>query len=243
VNSELPIWLSLATAQIQGQRERQEDSFLCRFVQAGLITVLGDGLGGHPRGDEASDIACHTAAVAIEEALNSPMRDVTPALRDSIVVAHKAVRTIRAGSWPPPATTLIAGVFLPAIRQFHAANVGDSLCYRLRNERLQRLFKQLTDDEGLMYSVGHRIEDEDGSKIQLLDPPLDLQPGDRFLLASDGIEVVDDEDIRTRLALATAREGCEALVRLLLDRRLQYQDNLTLMLVKVEGAVATGTVA
>ena len=76
--------------------------------------------------------------------------------------------------------------------------------------------------------------------IQLLDPPLELQLGDCFLLASDGIEVLNDEEIRARLALPTARESCEDLVRLLLDRRVRHQDNLTLVVVKVEGALPTG---
>src|SRR5690349_18200800 len=44
-----------AAVQIQGSRQRQEDSHLVeRLGDAELLAVIGDGLGGHPSGDRAS---------------------------------------------------------------------------------------------------------------------------------------------------------------------------------------------
>jgi protein phosphatase len=125
-------WLIFATAQLQGGRKRQEDAFITGRTPMDLI-AMADGLGGHRAGDEASRIACQTAATALEAALEGGESDPRIALRAAFVAADRAVRGLRSATGRRPGSTLVGGLFDEGRRKFHAASLGDSNAFLMRD--------------------------------------------------------------------------------------------------------------
>jgi protein phosphatase len=226
-------WLIFATAQLQGGRKRQEDAFITGRTPMDLI-AMADGLGGHRAGDEASRIACQTAATALEAALEGGESDPRIALRAAFVAADRAVRKLRSATGRRPGSTLVGGLFDEGRRQFHAANLGDSHAFLVRDGKIQWIFRTQGDRGRVDFALGVDIGNDQGSGVDVLDRPLELRYGDRILLCSDGIDVFDIEEIKACLLLPTAREACEALVSLVIAKQVPDQDNCTFVVVQVD---------
>lgn len=235
-NEQARVHLQIASAQLQGGRMRQEDVFLTRCTDRGWIVLVADGLGGHAHGDEASRTAAGTALAAIEAADAGDAVLPVPLLRKAFVAAHRALRKIPAGVRYPPASTLVGGYFYEQGAVARLANVGDSLAYLLRDGQLERLFVPQGRGNWVQYCLGDDIGGADGAAIKVLDPPLDLRPGDRFLLASDGIDPLGDETLKIALSHPTARGICERLLRELIDGSVDEQDNATMVAITVDTA-------
>lgn len=223
--------LDVNVIQLQGARPRQEDNYLVRESNRGLIMLVADGLGGHERGDEASRVACLAAYEAFEKAFVKPC-SARSALRKTFVAAHKAVQKIPSAHRRSPASTLVGGFLSPADRQFYGASIGDSLAFLFRDGRVSRLFRPQVEGDAIIHALGLDVGDSNGSAIDLLEP-INLQPDDRLLLASDGISELSDDQIDMALTLPSARAAADRMARLLIDMRQEHQDNVTLVVVKV----------
>jgi serine/threonine protein phosphatase PrpC len=232
---EVRLRITFHSTQLQGSRLRQEDFLITRNVEQGAIAIIADGLGGHVHGDEAAYLGASTVKTLVEDATTWPTEKMADALRSAFARADELVSGLpRVWGWGPPATTLIAACFALAKRRFYAAYVGDSLCYRFRGSQLERLFKPQVDDwGGLRFSVGYDLGVKNCA-VLTLDPPLVLEPKDRFLLASDGLCVLDLEEISAHMALPTAREVTEAMVMQILSKRLPDQDNTSLIILDID---------
>ena len=212
--------------------------------ERGLFVVC-DGMGGHARGEAASSTACMTIREWV--AARPPSHRLRIA-RDLLVGAiHEANRRVfRLGTGARrPGTTVAA--MLWARDQAVVAHVGDSRVYRLRRGALVQLTRdhslanQLVDQNRLRpeeaadfprkhvitRSVGtHRDVDVD---VQVVD----VLPGDVFLLASDGLEVLGPREVRTCLELAPT-----AAVERLIARSVAEgaPDNVTVIVARAGGA-------
>ncbi len=233
-NEASSIALAVNVVQVQGARSRQEDSYLVRDTLKGLLVLVADGLGGHERGDEASRIACLTAFQAIEKALLKP-GSISSALRKAFVLAHKAVQQIPAPHRRSPASTLVGGFFSTETQEFHGASIGDSLVILFREGQVSWLFRPQVEGDVIIHALGVDIGDARGSAVELLDP-MKLQPGDKLLFASDGIEALWEEQILTSLALPSAKESAERIARVLISMQREHQDNATVVVVQVKAA-------
>lgn len=134
------------------------------------------------------------------------------------------------------------------------AHVGDSRCYRWRRGRLERLTEdhslveeqvragQMTRAQALRSPMRNLITRAIGSQA-LVEPEIQghrPQPGDLYLLASDGLmhELEDDEiaqvldGVAVPYTKAGLRRGCDALVRA--ANSSGGNDNVTVLLVGVE---------
>lgn len=225
----------VCSAQLQGDRENQEDRYITRWVRDGdLIALVADGMGGHPDGELAAGVGVQTVAAEIEALLQRRDADLPAGLRAAFGAGHQAVSKLHSPGWSlQPATTLVGGVFLQERGVFHCANVGDGLSFFLHGDSIEPLARYCD----LSYSLGYSLGSDTGSGVELVEP-LALVPGDRILLASDGLAGFNPRVLHTCLQQrATARDACEALVRLVLDQRLiqpePRQDNATLVVVGV----------
>lgn len=222
--------LALHAGQSLGRRARQEDSFAVVEGEDGsLLAAVADGLGGHPAGDLASRIAA--------EGISDYARREAAALRQS---PPRALLRIAFGidgamqelyrrqpELQGMATTLAVLYFTPD-RVFRLS-IGDSLIFRAdRGGRCQRWnVLHETEDGYLTSCLGSSFEEADcparGASVK---------PGDRYLIASDGIEVLQPRQIRRMLrSAATPQEAVEEMLSAIDKIQFRHQDNTTLIAV------------
>ena len=159
--------------------------------------VVCDGLGGLESGEVAAEITIERIRAALESCEDQPGR----CLERGILAAHHAVRDV-AGE-RRMGTTVVAVVLGPG--GFEVMHVGDSRAYLLRDGTLRPL---TVDHSWVMEQVAAgRMSPEQaerdprrnivtralGTDVELnlqLRAPEPLQPGDTFLVCSDGLSGV-----------------------------------------------------
>jgi PPM family protein phosphatase len=233
-------------------RNNNEDSVAVDEPSA--LIVLADGMGGYNAGEVASGMA--TAFIKSElgrwlqeAAATASDTDVRRAMDICVDNANRAIFNA-ANSNPQYAgmgTTLVVGVFREG--RLLMGHVGDSRAYRLRAGRLV----QITHDHSLLQEqidaglitveqaqfsanknlVTRAVGVED---TVLLETHLhDLMPGDLYLLCSDGLsDMLDDETIAQ---LLQASDSLEELGSSLIDAANDAggKDNISVILARVRG--------
>ena len=219
-------------------RDGNEDGFLDEAHRLNLVAVA-DGMGGHRGGEVASA----TALAALRQAMASG-----ESLRDAIEGANDAVLE-RSGSdrdLQGMGTTLTAGT-LGTDGNMLIGHVGDSRAYLLRDGELS----QITNDHSLVEEMvrGGELTPEQAEShprrsiitralgidaaVDVDVYPVDLHPGDRILLCSDGLTtmlrsdeiegILDDEP--------DARRAAQRLVDA--AHAAGGEDNITALVVEV----------
>jgi protein phosphatase len=210
------------------------------LVAANLFAVA-DGMGGAAAGEVASETAISHLQEAFAEA--KPTADN---LRGAAQAANRAVWD-QAEANPEMrgmGTTLVAMALVEGGR-VAAINVGDSRLYLFHNDALQ----QVTSDHNLVAELvaEGRLSKEEAeyhprrnimTRALGVDPEvpvdlfmLDAEPGDRFLLCSDGLprELPDDQIASLLRRLADPGEAARELVNE--AKRRGGNDNITVVVV------------
>jgi protein phosphatase len=239
-------------------RKRNEDSL---SLQPDLgVAIVADGMGGHPGGDVASRIAADTAARRLRALLphGGGKEDTAELLRSamaqSVLGAHHAVRTegVREPSLDGMGTTLTAMAIDTASGKYAIGHVGDSRAYRFRDGALVQLTRddtwvqrrveaeELTPDQARRHPFGHILTQcvglEDAPEPQVLTGV--VEPGDLYVLCTDGlVGMLDDADLK-HLLEARAAEGAEAVATALvtLAKERGGFDNVTVVVTEVARA-------
>lgn len=234
-------FLSSARSHQGMVRSHNEDA---GFAGSTLL-VIADGVGGEAAGEVASSSTAYVLAwYAMRPQL---VHDPAAALREAVATAHQHLRDgvrqdpARAGM----ATTLTA--ILGDGERFALAHAGDSRCYLLRDGVLKRITRDDTFVQDLVDAGDLAPEDVKrhpyGSVVVRslnAEVPcdsevvrLDLQPGDRLLLCSDGLtDVVDDDIIAAMLPVGSPTGAAWNLVEMSLDAGAP--DNVTCVVGDVE---------
>jgi protein phosphatase len=224
------------------QRSANEDSV---FVRAPVF-VIADGMGGAQAGEVASKAAAESFDRQLPE--GSPER----VLRETIEGAN---RTIHALARKDPnlagmGTTTTAAILDEKTEEVAIGHVGDSRAYRLRRGKLERLTRdhslveemrrkgQLTEaqasDHPQRSIITRALGPEPEVQVDLQTVP--AQAGDVFLICSDGLTtMLDDDHIERLLARATAMPNA---VRALVDEanRAGGRDNISVVAFKLADA-------
>lgn len=209
------------------------------FVAADLgIFAVADGMGGHEAGEIAS--------AAIVEALASIGRAVSAAdllarLEDRVVRANAAVHALGQRRGGTIGSTL--AVLLAYEGDFACLWSGDSRVYRIRDGAIRQLSRDHTEalallEQGLLSPEQARTWPRRNVITQAIgvraEPELEiehgvLQPGDRFVLCSDGLTGhVEDHEILDLTLASEPQVACDALVALTLERGAR--DNVTVVI-------------
>lgn len=203
-----------------GDRENQEDAIyppMGKGTSENKLFILCDGMGGHERGEVASNLICDTLSSYIHEHWDGKSFDDT-LLLDALNAAMDELDTINDNSDRRPGTTL-------TILAFHsggvlAAHIGDSRIYHIRPSQHTVLYKsrdhsqaydmlasgEITLDEMEKYSKKNIITRALLPKLQRRPKPsiahiTDVRPGDYFYLCSDGmLEQMSDKELVGLLA-------------------------------------------
>jgi PPM family protein phosphatase len=179
-------------------REENEDCFLIdpqnRFYAA------FDGMGGHNAGDVASRLARDIVHeyIITRRAKWSPRELLERAIQKASGAIHEEARKRR--EYHGMGTTVVAALVVDENRAL-VAHVGDSRAYLLRDGRLRQLTRDHTVVSELLARGAIRAEDavhhpyksvlsrnlggKPTTKIDIIE--VDLVPGDRLLLCTDGL--------------------------------------------------------
>ncbi len=215
--------------------------------------ALADGMGGHAAGEVASQMAVDRVA---EDFLAAGSDVLTAAEVERVLVAASQAanlaiieRSEREPDKSGMGTTLTSLALIPRERAFRVAHVGDSRAYRLRDHTLVQLttdhtwvqqqvqLGRLTPTLARRHPFANIVTRALGIRTEL---DVDVvrgepQPGDIFLLCSDGLTgMVPDREIAAILA---ASVDPEEAVRALVDaaNRAGGQDNITAIVVRMAG--------
>lgn len=219
----------------------------------GHVFVVADGMGAHKAGELASKLA---ATEAPQSYLKRTSQPAVESLRDALFDAHMIIR--KRGESDPSfndmGTTCDMLVLKPGVG--YVGHVGDSRVYRLRGVT----FEQLTFDHSLAWEVKY-YPNAHSSYLQTthipkniitrslgptdhltvdVEGPFDTQPGDVFLMCSDGLSGrVADSEIAQILKLFSPEAATQALVNLANLRG--GPDNCTVVVVRVDSNDAPDT--
>jgi len=181
-------WAFSQALAIGGRNEQQDRIAILHAEGTDThLLILADGAGGHGNGALAAQTVIDTAVACFTPgATAEPDRLVI----DICLAAHQAVIGLPSGGGLPPASTCV--VLLLRSRDAHWAHVGDSRLYLLRGE--QTLFQ--TEDHSHarfdLHADGARPNKKlymsigAGREIQPETESVRVDPGDQFLLCSDG---------------------------------------------------------
>lgn len=222
--------------------------------QRGFFIVC-DGVGGHGGGDRASQLTCDLLTGEAIEQLSQPgslfpdgdCSELQDWLTRTFRSAHEAVLSEAnpSGRMQHMATTAVALVI--AEKRYLIGHIGDSRIYRLRNRRLERLTDdhtpvfELYREGAITYQEIRTSVGRNAISRALGIPGTEfvefscggLQPGDRFLLCSDGLHgMLDDPEIEEIFRSASTPDlACRNLVDSANDAG--GKDNVTVCVVEI----------
>ncbi|MGJ3190813.1 protein phosphatase 2C domain-containing protein [Paenarthrobacter sp. FR1] len=239
--AERPLIMRYAARSDVGRiRSKNDDS---AYVGRHLA-VVADGMGGHAGGDVAS---ASTVLDMIHLDHDDYPDGAETVLADEIQTANSLLSELvhQNPKLSGMGTTVTA--LLLEDRKLHFAHIGDSRAYRLRNKKFEQVsvdhtFVQRLIDEGRLRpeeaeTHPHKnvlmrvLGDVDASPELDLDV-LDVEPGERWLLCSDGLNYVAGHVVE-RMVRETKdlRECAEILVDLTLEAGAP--DNVTVVMVEI----------
>ena len=237
----------------KGGRELNEDRMgYCYTRDAGLF-ALADGMGGHPEGEVASQLALQTLAAMFQREAKPKLDDPLRFLHDAIVAGHHQLlryATERA-LMDTPRTTIVACVLQG--RTAYWAHCGDSRLYLLRGDKLvartrDHSYTELQNTLSQVVPMGEHLNrnvlftclGSPGKPVIDTAGPLNMVAGDRVLLCSDGLwGSLSDDDITQILSSMPIASAVPELVERALRVAGDKSDNVTVLAIDWEAAEDT----
>lgn len=237
-------------------RSHNEDSFA--IDPEHHLYVIADGMGGHSYGEVASRIAVAAIVEFVQKSadedatlpfeLDPGLSRHTNVLRAAIRLGHERVlRAIRQDSALHGMGTTVVGMLIEGGKAA-ICHVGDSRAYRFREGRLDLLTQDhtwvneqvvaglLSEQDARVHPLKNVVTRALGgdSELQVDVRELSVEPGDLYLLCSDGLTtMLSDEEILERLKQgASLDETCRRLIE---DANARGGlDNVSVVLLEVE---------
>ena len=230
----------------QGIRGKNEDRFVVDMDNQ--VFVVADGMGGQEHGDQASELAVDLIPRIIQERL-SAQDDGEAAIQKAMNDANLAI--VEAGMDQPEGRRMgtTAVLALHSEKRIIIGNLGDSRAYLIRGEEVSLLTQDhsvanalvitgaLSPDEARLSPYQHVLHKylgcagmHDGPDLHSFEP----QPGDRLLLATDGLtNYISDEDLREGAKdFPNVQVWADHLVEMALERGTT--DNVTCIVLAFE---------
>lgn len=248
-----------------GQRDHQEDALAIDFpigAEWGFV-VLSDGMGGHAAGDIASKIVVTEvfSELKFQTGDTQTLKDGLPKILNEAVLGANECLKVHAADNPDTkgmGATLVAPIIIG--RHLHWISVGDSPLYLYRDETLE----QLNEDHSMAPQIDFMAEtglidaevarnhpDRNcltsvliGGEIEQIDcpnMPFALAHDDILVVASDGLQFLEDEAIRDIISensKSASAEIAAALLEAVNDLSDPEQDNISFAVVKVDFGLA-----
>ena len=224
----------------KGGRQINEDRLGYTYTREAVLLVLADGMGGHPEGEKAADMAVQAFTRRFTESARPRLDDPKAWLEQTVQAASQAIVDYARdqGMEDNPRTTLVAAVLQDG--QITALHSGDSRLYWVRQGHLvQRtrdhtyhdkpeLFRNLPP--GISRSVLFTCLGSDAAPLYDILGPVPLHHGDRLLLCSDGLwSVVADEEVAAGLHGQPLKDAVSQLAGEAVEKGGRHGDNVSLL--------------
>lgn len=228
------------------KRPSNEDAY-GYSIESGVYVVC-DGMGGAAAGEVASSLAVDEVLRLLKTDGQVSTGELPAAAESAVTAANDAIfsRAQRNQRLSGMGTTLV--VLATRDQRVWVLNIGDSRCYRLRSGRLEQLTQdhslveeqvrmgRMTPREALQSPLKNVITRALGTQSHVTPDVFEFEaePGDLFLLCSDGLtRELSDSTIQELLN----REGTlENLAAHLVEaaKKAGGHDNITCLLVRAE---------
>jgi protein phosphatase len=246
-------WQIAGATDVGRKRELNEDNMI--LIEAEIfdglpcgLYVVADGMGGHAHGEVASQLTIETIQAQFsEEALGQPPYETW--FNEAIQAANEAVIAHQndKDSDKKMGSTLVMALI--ADGQAHLANVGDSRAYHMTNDSMtqvsvdhslvERLIEigQITREEARTHKQRNVIYSTIGdskAKLKVGLYHIDLNPGDRLLLCSDGLSgmLTDEQILNINRSHVSPTEACHTLIKA--ANAAGGEDNITAILIEMD---------
>ena len=240
------------------QRDHNEDSYA--VLSEYDLFIVADGMGGHRAGDVASKLATESIAdffrsTSREDAtwpfhFDTSLSEEENRLQAGIRVANRQIfeRSIRSRDCAGMGTTVVGALFSKKKNRIYVGHVGDSRAYRVRRGSISQLTRdhslfndyimampELTEEQRAELPrnvITRALGMHDSVSVDLLsDEP---QPGDVYLLCSDGLSgMLSDDQI---LHIVSSTEEVPDMCRRLIAKANENggEDNITALVIRID---------
>jgi protein phosphatase len=235
-------------------RENNEDSLEVKVYPDMTLCIVADGMGGQAAGEIASKRAIDVVPRELRRNLTptASAEEARAIIRRAVVQANEEIITM--GSLDRDLKNMGTTIVMTLWRrgnELYLANLGDSRCYQIRAGNIE----QLTIDHSLAQALvenktisaaeakDHRFrnvlwkylgskEVGEGPEVKILH----IEPGDRFLLCSDGLSgpVPDPQLLDFIQRTPDVQQCADGLGQLALDNG--SRDNVTCVVIEVVNA-------
>ncbi len=231
----------------KGGRDENEDRVAHSYTRETGLFVVADGMGGHPEGEVAAQLAVDSVASMFHRMAQPGLTDPQYFLTQALLSAHHNIirYSIRKKYEDCPRTTLVAAVVQGA--QAYWIHCGDSRLYLTRGKRLISRTRdhsyleqqnagvirtRLVNRNVLFSCLGSPTK-----PIYDLGGPATLEAGDRMMLCSDGLwDNLDD----VRLVQGLSRQAVSKSVPDMVEQALRAggarSDNVTVIAMEWQSA-------
>ena len=240
----------------KGGREKNEDRIGYCYTRDSGLFALADGMGGHPEGEVASQLALQTIAALFQRDAKPTLPDPLKFLQEAIVAGHQQLLryATQKALIDTPRTTMVACVLQGPFAYW--AHCGDSRLYLVRGDKLvsrtrdhsyselhQTLNQVVPLNSKFNRNVLFTCLGSPGKPVIDTIGPMRLQAGDKVLLCSDGLwGTVSDAVIIDLLSRKTISDAVPEMVEQALRNGGAKCDNVSVLAVDWEGAEDSATV-
>jgi PPM family protein phosphatase len=237
----------------KGGREKNEDRMGYCYTRDSGLFALADGMGGHPEGEVASQLALQTMAALFQRDAKPKLADPLRFLHDAIIAGHHQLLryATEKALMDTPRTTLVACVLQGNAAYW--AHCGDSRLYLVRDGKLiartrDHSYTELQETLSHVVPMGEKFNrnvlftclGSPGKPVVDTAGPIMMQAGDRVLLCSDGLwGSVTDAEIAEQLGQRTLADAVPELVEQALRHAGAKSDNVTIIAAEWEAAEDT----
>ncbi len=250
----------------KGGRGNNEDRMGYCYTSGSGIFLLADGMGGHPQGEVAAQLALQAMSAMFQKEARPELPDVAAFLTAAVMAAHRQILryAIEKGLQDTPRTTIVVAVVQAgAVSWTHC---GDSRLYLVRaGELLARTRDHSFLEQGQAAAAGLKLPERINRNILFtclgsptkpvfdVTGPVPLQQGDKLMLCSDGLwGSLSDVDITYHLNHKPVSEAVPDLVEKALHIAGDSSDNVTCIALEWEtpdgfestrGSISTDTIS
>lgn len=237
--------LEPGAAQTVGRRSEQQDMFLQRALPESdsFLAAVADGMGGLSSGGAAAKLVLDAVSAELEEKLS---RDMEPEQIAGLLVLATEKAGKKLVHWcmeqrVSAGTTLAVALIFK--KELYFCSVGDSRLYLLRSGELFQINEdhslenylirckmrreEVPELSGSLYSY---LGQEPVAEIDFSRKGLALLADDVLLLCTDGFyQAVSEEEISGTLWEKSMQKQTESMLKLVLKKKIEHQDNATLV--------------